>query len=124
MTSAATPTPDREALCRRCGRCCYEKILLQDHVFTTGTPCAHLDVATRLCRVYADRHRVNPRCLTVEQGVEWGVFPADCPYVAGLKGYHPAEEGTLTAEIVEAIEQGRLRSWREVREAMRRAEGG
>jgi hypothetical protein len=30
---------------------------------------------------------MNPDCLTVEEGIKLGVFPADCPYVKDIKGY-------------------------------------
>ena len=89
-TSAA-----HEALCRRCGRCCYEKFIVDGSVFTRRTPCPHLDVQTHLCTVYERRFQVNPRCLDVEQGIQFGVFPASCPYVRGLRDYKPSEEGWL-----------------------------
>jgi len=116
----AESSPEREALCRRCGRCCYEKIVVGGHVFTTRTPCPYLDTASNLCRVYARRHEVNPRCLTVEQGIAWGVFPADCPYVKDLEDYLPAEEGWLDDDLVNLIENGILTRWQDIRAAMDR----
>jgi len=104
----ASPSAEHEALCRRCGRCCYEKLIVDGHVFTTRTPCLYLDVATNFCNVYERRLAINPRCLSVEQGTEFGVFPADCPYVRDLQGYHPAEEGWLDDEIIRMIERGKL----------------
>ena len=100
--------PDHEALCRRCGRCCYEKLILDGRVFTTRKPCPHLDETTKQCVVYERRFQVNPRCLTVEQGIQLGVFPAECPYVRDLPDYLPAEEGWLDDDIVREIERGRL----------------
>ena len=83
-----------EALCRRCARCCYEKLLLGDEVILTRIPCRHLDLRTRLCAVYPRRHAENVRCLTVEEGIRARAFPADCPYVQGRAGYRPPlEEG-------------------------------
>jgi len=76
-----------EALCRRCGRCCYEKLIVGRTVITTNIPCKYLDLKTRLCTVYEQRSEVNPSCIDVEQGLKMGVFPADCPYVAGIDGY-------------------------------------
>jgi len=111
---------EHEALCRRCARCCYEKIVVDGHVFTTRRPCRYLDVRTKLCRVYRRRHEINPRCLTVEQGIAWGVFPADCPYVRGLEDYQPAEEGWLDDDLVRLIEDGTLTRWEDIREAMDR----
>lgn len=76
-----------DSLCRQCGRCCYKKIEIDGAVYTTPFPCEHLDVETRLCRVYEKRHVVNRRCLSVEKGIKRHAFPADCVYVRDLKDY-------------------------------------
>jgi hypothetical protein len=113
---------NHESLCRRCARCCYEKFIVDGHVFTTRTPCPHLDVPTGLCAVYETRFQVNPRCLDVEQGIEFGVFPADCPYVRGRPDYLPSEEGWLEEEVVRQIERGALRTCKQVLKAMQRVQ--
>ena len=66
--------------------------------------------------VQAGGYEVNPECLSVEDGIELGVFPASCPNVEGLVGYVPPEEmeegdGTLVGFVVRV---GRLllRAWR------------
>lgn len=117
---ACNPSAEHEALCRRCGRCCYEKLIIDNHVFTTRKPCSYLDVETNLCTIYERRFEVNPRCLSVPQGIELGVFPADCPYVRGLQDYFPAEEGYLEEGIARKIERGLLTTCEEIREEMRR----
>jgi hypothetical protein len=61
-------------------------------VYYTPFFCRHLDVRSRLCTVYADRQRVNPDCVGVARGIERGIFPADCPYTAGVAGYRPPVE--------------------------------
>ena len=61
--------------------------------------CEFLDPETRLCTVYERRHETNPGCLTVEEGIELGVFPADCPYVRGRVGYHPPREQCAEQEL-------------------------
>ncbi len=112
-----------EALCRRCGRCCYEKYVVEERVFTTRTPCPHLDTRTRRCTVYDRRTEVNPRCVTVEEGIRLGVFPADCPYVQGVAGYVPSEEGWLDDDLVRWIEEGVLTRAEDVRREMERRRG-
>jgi hypothetical protein len=84
--------PHDDDLCRRCGRCCCRKFILGGRVYFTPFFCPHLNIETRLCRVYAHRHRVNPECIPVAKGLERGVFPADCPYVAGIGDYQPPVE--------------------------------
>ncbi len=32
---------------------------------------------------------MNPECISVEEGIRLGVFPADCPYVRDLPDYVP-----------------------------------
>lgn len=121
---AQSPSPKHEALCRRCGRCCYEKLIVDDHVFTLRKPCTYLDEATHLCRVYPRRHTVNPRCLTVAQGIACGVFPADCPYVKNLPAYVPAEEGWLEEDVARDIERGILRTYADIVSAIGEDGGG
>jgi uncharacterized protein len=77
----------REDVCKRCGRCCYAKVIVDDEIYYTDIPCQHLDVATNLCTVYERRFEVDEDCLRVEEGIRHRVFPGDCPYVKGLKGY-------------------------------------
>ena len=88
-------------MCEKCGRCCYGKLILDGEVVYTPFPCPYLDEDTRLCTVYERRHEVNPDCLTVEMGVELGVFPPDCPYVRDLPDYIPPRL-TLTPDEIEA----------------------
>lgn len=109
-----------EALCRRCGRCCYEKFIVDGRVFTTRRPCRHLDASTHLCTVYEKRFEVNPRCLDVKRGIAFHVFPATCPYVRDLSDYIPSEEGWLDEAVARKIERGAIRSLDEVVKAMRR----
>ena len=125
-TMAYDATPEHEGLCRRCGGCCYEKITVDGHVFTTRTPCPYLDVGDNRCTVYERRFEVNPRCLDVPGGVRFHVFPGDCPYVRDLPDYEPPVEGWLEEETVRRIEDGVLRTSEEIIEEMqeRAREGG
>lgn len=113
-------SPEHEALCRRCGKCCYEKLIVDGHVFTARKPCPYLDVKTNLCMAYEKRFEVNARCLTVPQGIELGIFPADCPYVRDLPGYRPAEEGRLDDDVVRRIEDGTLWQYEDINAEMQR----
>jgi uncharacterized cysteine cluster protein YcgN (CxxCxxCC family) len=83
-----------EARCRRCGRCCYEKIEFEGEVYYTDIPCEMLDPQTRLCRVYAARQTVRPGCVPLTPRlVRRGLLPPDCPYVADLADYRPPHLG-------------------------------
>lgn len=80
-----------EGLCRRCGRCCYGAIRVKSRlVLLKDLPCKHLvhdRAGLAVCRIYPLRertgycHKVGPASIRKE------LFPPDCPYVAGLKGY-------------------------------------
>jgi len=77
-----------EAKCRRCGRCCYEKVEFEGTVYYTDQPCEYLDLATRLCTVYPRRHERRPDCAPLTPRLlRQGLLPADCPYVATIPGY-------------------------------------
>jgi hypothetical protein len=73
-----------ESICKRCGRCCYEKIDLGGGIIRyTKEPCIHLDVETKLCKVYANRTAVEPDCiiLTEDKVREISWMPEGCAYV-------------------------------------------
>lgn len=77
-----------EARCRRCGRCCYEKIEFEGEVYYTNEPCEFLDPETRLCRVYLRRRERRPDCAQLTPRlVRQGLLPGDCPYVEGVEDY-------------------------------------
>lgn len=77
-----------EKTCRRCGRCCFEKIEYRGRIYYTRTPCEYLDLQTLECRVYPVRSRHRPDCLPLTpEVVAKGYLPADCPYVAEQEDY-------------------------------------
>ena len=78
-----------EDLCRRCGRCCYEKIEYEGEVYYTDIPCDKLDLSTCLCTVYPERTTARPGCVQLTPDIiRKGILPADCPYVKSVKNYH------------------------------------
>ncbi|MFP3958534.1 MAG: hypothetical protein ACLFUX_00030 [Spirochaetaceae bacterium] len=80
---------DWEALCNRCGLCCYKRSRLNGGgVFIDySQPCRFLDTGTSLCRVYDERFRVNPMC----RKVTWfharfdRLMPPTCGYVRAYR---------------------------------------
>jgi len=114
ITSSVSPKErslsleEHEARCRRCGRCCYEKHIIGDRVFLTRLPCRYLDTRTNLCTIYEKRHEICPGCLDVPTGIEFGVFPADCPYVQDIPGYRPPFPIELDDDLIERIENGEI----------------
>jgi hypothetical protein len=84
-----------EGACKRCGLCCFEKSVdLQGRFVTTRTPCRHLDIISRECRVYRKRLEVGEGCvkLTPEivNSVDW--LPVGCAYRT-LSGRGTRNEG-------------------------------
>jgi hypothetical protein len=74
-----------EALCTRCGRCCYEKIEYKNKIYLTGVPCEYLDLTTNLCRVYDQRSQLKNGCIAINQQIiELGVLPKGCAYLKQL----------------------------------------
>ena len=81
-------TSEWEAVCQRCGRCCYEKIDYRDRIFYTKQPCQHLDPTTKLCRVYQQRDNCHADCARLTPALlAAGILPKDCPYVADVENY-------------------------------------
>ncbi len=73
-----------EALCRRCGLCCYEKEIRGRTVIThLGEPCRYLDIASRRCTVYERRFTACPDChrMTVIHALFVRWLPPSCGYV-------------------------------------------
>jgi uncharacterized cysteine cluster protein YcgN (CxxCxxCC family) len=75
--------PDWDSRCKRCGRCCFEKIEDErGNIFYTQTACRFLDVNSRECKIFVRRFEINPSCikLTPElvQSLRW--LPRDCGY--------------------------------------------
>lgn len=100
-----------EELCQRCGRCCSAKVIIDGQVHYTPFFCRYLDTKTRLCAIYDRRHETNPDCLSLEEGILMGVFPADCPYVRNLPQYRPPVEQhtdvTSLFELLKLAAEGR-----------------
>jgi hypothetical protein len=73
-----------EALCRKCGKCCYEKVDLGGGIIRyTDEPCTYLDPLTNRCKVYENRHEIEPECISLTEhlvrSLNW--LPVDCAYV-------------------------------------------
>lgn len=79
---------DWEAICTRCGKCCYEKVDLGGGVIRyLDEPCEHLDTETNLCKVYANRHEAEPDCLKLTEELvrQLSWLPEDCAYVKFIR---------------------------------------
>jgi uncharacterized cysteine cluster protein YcgN (CxxCxxCC family) len=105
MDPRAIPPEVWEALCRRCGKCCTEKISIDDVVYLTRKPCRFLDPETRGCTAYPERFRVEPDCVSVVEGLPIYAFPADCPYILGVPGYVPPVDRWDDPRIDRVIEE-------------------
>ncbi|HYW82745.1 MAG TPA: hypothetical protein VFB30_05795 [Spirochaetia bacterium] len=89
-----------DAICRRCGRCCYEKEIrgLSAPVTNYRHPCAHLDTLTRTCTVYENRFAACAECrrMTLWHAffVRW--LPESCGYVQHYRVWARPRSRTVT----------------------------
>lgn len=77
-----------EALCRRCGACCYRKVWRAGAwVVDPVAPCGFLDPATRRCTVYDRRFQACPDCrrMTLYHALFTPWLPGDCGYVRAYR---------------------------------------
>jgi uncharacterized cysteine cluster protein YcgN (CxxCxxCC family) len=76
-------SPEWEAICRRCGECCFERTYDHDDTLLGSTICEFLDPVTRLCNVYERRFEVCHDCikLTAENLLTFDWLPDTCGYV-------------------------------------------
>jgi uncharacterized cysteine cluster protein YcgN (CxxCxxCC family) len=72
-----------EAICNRCGKCCFDKLVDEDDNLISISPCIYLDDETGLCTVYENRFEVEAECLklTPENILEFDWLPDDCAYI-------------------------------------------
>ncbi len=74
-----------EALCNRCGACCYESRWTELGWEDTGVPCSWLDEETKLCGAYGRRFEVEADCIRVDPSVVLqGIMPVECSYLDEL----------------------------------------
>lgn len=92
-----------EALCRKCGKCCTEKVDIDGRIYLTRHFCRFLDQKTNLCSVYENRFEAEPECSDVKSGIPLGLFPGDCPYVQSIKDYTAPVESWDDPAIDQAI---------------------
>ncbi len=94
-------TPEWEALCTGCGKCCYDKVWRGSRLMLLTSACGFLDLETNRCKCYADRFEKEPLCMPVDaEIIEMGGLPADCPYVENLPGYRPPLEVNMTIDEI------------------------
>ena len=77
-----------EAICKRCGQCCFNKIIEDDGtVYATPIPCRYFDIINRTCKVYHKRFETGEECvkLTPELVRDAIWLPQDCAYVEKIK---------------------------------------
>ena len=73
-----------EAICLKCGRCCYEKEYRGRSIVTNyRKPCPHLDTIDNSCRVYDARFETCDRCrkMTIAHALFVSWLPDSCGYV-------------------------------------------
>lgn len=77
--------------CLKCGKCCYCKFILyiDDKAISifSHTHCKYLDEKTKLCKIFENRHEINPNCLSIIDAIKIKALPNDCPYVKDLSFY-------------------------------------
>lgn len=99
----ALESDEWEALCDGCGRCCLLKLEDEDteKLHFTAVACGFLNLETSRCRVYADRLRRQPGCVSVtpslvRESAQW--LPPTCAYRLVAEGkplyaWHPLLTG-------------------------------
>ena len=84
MTKRAKRKARWEAICHRCGLCCYERrVGFRGLAINTNAPCRYLDTETRLCTVYENRFQVCSECrkVTLLTALFDPSLPDSCGYV-------------------------------------------
>lgn len=86
-----------EAICRRCGLCCYERQMTAGGVrIDLSRPCIYLDTETHRCTVYRRRFRVADYCskVTLLHALYGRRMPLTCGYVQHYRrGFRDGVDG-------------------------------
>jgi uncharacterized cysteine cluster protein YcgN (CxxCxxCC family) len=101
-TLAELSSPEWEALCDGCAKCCLHKLEDEDdgEVFYTRVRCRYLDEASCRCSDYPNRSVLVPNCIRLEAGnvhaLDW--LPSTCAYRLRAHGlpladWHPLVSG-------------------------------
>lgn len=105
---AKMTTPEWEALCDGCGKCCLNKIEFEDtgEVAFTRLACRLLDGDTCRCTKYETRHQYVPDCVTLTPAklpdvAYW--LPRTCAYRLLHEGKPLFDWHPLVADHPEAI---------------------
>ena len=92
-------TPEWEALCTGCGKCCNDKVWSRNRLVLLTSVCSFLDKETKRCACYAERFGHEPLCMPIDaEIVMMGGLPEDCPYVENLPDYRGPREVDKTLD--------------------------
>jgi len=92
-----------EAKCKRCGLCCYEKIITDEFLFIDlDSSCSFLDKKTNNCNIYSYRFKKQKRCRRVNifRVVFSKALPEECGYVLWAKEKHIPMCKKLTTKLI------------------------
>lgn len=80
-------SPEHEAKCLRCGRCCYAAVIVNgEHIIVEGLHCKFLDAEKGTCPVYTRRFGEAPWCQPASIAAEKGALWDGCPYCSEFPG--------------------------------------
>ena len=99
-------------VCVRCGSCCFEKVYDGAGGFiNTDVPCPFLDLTTRLCTVYEERHSCKEGCVSITlEVVAEGWLPAACIYYVYFSPGPPDLRESFVTDVGAAHEGNNARS--------------
>lgn len=83
-------------LCKKCKikkYCCYHSVVVigesgkQYNIIIKTKPCKFLDTKTYLCKIYKNRFKLNPYCLSIKEAIRQKALQKDCLYVKDNETY-------------------------------------
>jgi uncharacterized cysteine cluster protein YcgN (CxxCxxCC family) len=94
-------------LCAKCGVCCYLSMGDDNGTFFyTPFFCIQLNCASCECKVYSERKKVVPSCMSVERAAYGRVLPSRCPYVGDDENYvGPRPDYRASPTVVRKVEE-------------------
>jgi hypothetical protein len=104
------------------GMCCWYSYFDGTDNFVIY-PCEYLSKKTRRCKIYKNRFKINPNCLTVDEALKEGQLPIKCAYVIESSIIPIRPHKSINVDKIEMIKNGIKKGRFHTSDRLERAKG-
>ncbi len=95
-----------KTICFKCptqGICCLYETRIHGKRLVSDFYCRYLNLETRKCKVFTNRFKKNPECLTIKEMIDGGHVPPWCLHVKDNIDYQKREDRRLYSFIITPV---------------------